>query len=110
MHPQHWPTDLDYADRRVVVIGSAERAWPAPAEPATRRQADVQAVADHWANDAGWSVLGVTTRGDQVLADVTGPSPAPGLPVLRQQLDAAGLSGLDVQVNLVLISYQPLPK
>jgi len=25
-HPQHWPTDLDYADKRVVVIGSGATA------------------------------------------------------------------------------------
>jgi uncharacterized hydrophobic protein (TIGR00271 family) len=74
------------------------------------RQSEVQAVADHWANDAGWSVLGVTATGDQVLVDVTGPNPAPGLTVLRQQLDAAGLNGLDVRVSLVPVSFQPLPK
>ncbi|MPY56557.1 flavin-containing monooxygenase [Streptomyces spongiae] len=26
VHPQHWPTDLDYADKRVVVIGSGATA------------------------------------------------------------------------------------
>ena len=60
----------------------------------TIRQADVQAVAEHWAHDAGWSVVGVTATGDRVLVDATGPSPAPGLAVLRQDLDAAGLAGL----------------
>jgi uncharacterized membrane protein YhaH (DUF805 family) len=35
---------------------------------------------------------------------------APGLTVLRQQLDAAGLNGLDVRVSLVPVSFQPLPK
>ena len=76
----------------------------------TIRQADVQAVAEHWASDAGWSVVGVTATGDQVLVDATGPNPAPGLAVLRQDLDAAGLAGLDVRVSLVTVSYQPLPK
>jgi uncharacterized membrane protein len=75
----------------------------------TIRQSNVQAVAEHWASDAGWSVVGVTTRGDQVLVDATGPNPAPGLAVLRQDLDAAGLAGLDVRVSLVTVSYQPLP-
>jgi len=74
------------------------------------RQADVQAVADSWANGTGWSVLGVTTRGDQVLVDVTGPNPAPGLFALRQQLDAAGLGGLDVRINPIPVSYQTVPK
>ena len=76
----------------------------------TIRQSSVQAVAEHWANDAGWSVIGVTVRGDQVLVDATGPNPAPDLAVLRQDLDAAGLASLDVRVSLVTVSYQPLPK
>jgi uncharacterized hydrophobic protein (TIGR00271 family) len=75
----------------------------------TIRQANVQAVAEHWANDAGWSVIGVTATGDQVLVDATGPRPAPDLAVLRKDLDAAGLVGLDVRVSLVTVSYQPLP-
>ncbi len=74
------------------------------------RQSDVQAVADHWANDAGWSVVGVVATGDRVLVDATGPRPAPDLAVLRQDLDAAGLAGLDVRVSLVTVSYQPLPR
>ena len=74
------------------------------------RQSNVQAVAEHWASDAGWSVIGVTTSGDQVLVDATGPNPAPDLAVLRQDLDAAGLASLDVRVSLVTVSYQPLPK
>jgi hypothetical protein len=76
----------------------------------TIRQSDVQAVADHWANDAGWSVVGVTATGNQVLVDATGPKPAPDLAVLRRDLDAAGLAGLDVRVSLVTVSYHPLPK
>ena len=76
----------------------------------TVRQADVQAVAEHWASDAGWSVVGVTATGDQVLVGATGPPPAPDLAVLRQDLDDAGLAGLDVRVSLVTVSYQPLPK
>jgi uncharacterized membrane protein len=76
----------------------------------TIRQADVQAVAEHWASDASWSVIGVTATGDQVLAAATGPRPAPDLAVLRQDLDAAGLAGLDVRVSRVTVSYQPLPE
>jgi hypothetical protein len=76
----------------------------------TIRQADVQAVAEHWASDAGWSVVGITATGDQVLVSATGPPPAPDLAVLRQDLDDAGLAGLDVRVSLLTVSYQPLPK
>jgi uncharacterized hydrophobic protein (TIGR00271 family) len=74
------------------------------------RQSDVHAVAEQWASGAGWSIVGVTAKGDQVLVDATGPNPAPDLAVLRQDLDAAGLAGLDVRVSLVTASYQPLAK
>jgi uncharacterized hydrophobic protein (TIGR00271 family) len=73
------------------------------------RESEVQAVAERWANDAGWSVTGVTATGDQVLIEATGPSPAPGLTLLRHDLNAAGLNGLDVRVSLVPAAYQPLP-
>ena len=76
----------------------------------TIRQSDVQAVADHWASDAGWSVVGVTATANQVLVEAAGPKPAPDLASLRRDLDAAGLAGLDVRVSLVTVSYQPLPK
>ena len=46
----------------------------------TIRQTDVQAVAQHWASGAGWSVTGVTATGDQVLIQATGPNPAPASP------------------------------
>ena len=62
-----------------------------------------------WASDAGWSVVGVTATGDQVLVQATGPNPAPSLTELRRDLDAAGLNGLQVRVSLVPASYQPLP-
>ena len=75
----------------------------------TVRQSDVQAVAEHWASDAGWSVLGVDATGDQVLVEAIGPTPAPDLGVLRRDLDAAGLTGLDVRVSLVTASYKRLP-
>jgi hypothetical protein len=69
------------------------------------RQTDVQAVAQHWATPAGWSVFGVTTSGKRVLLDATGPDPAPSLATLRQDLDDAGLGDVDVGVNLVPAHY-----
>ena len=75
----------------------------------TIRQTDVQAVAEHWASGAGWSVTGgVNAAGDQVLVEATGPNPAPRLATLRHDLHAA-VDGLDVRVSLVPASYQPLP-
>ena len=53
----------------------------------------MQTVADRWADDAGWSVTGVTAAGDQVLIEATGPNPAPALTLLRHDLNAAGLNG-----------------
>jgi len=76
----------------------------------TVRQSEVQAVAERWADNAGWSVTGVTATGDQVLIEATGPNPAPALTPLRHDLDAAGLNGLDVRVSLVPASYQPVPQ
>jgi uncharacterized hydrophobic protein (TIGR00271 family) len=75
----------------------------------TIRESEVTAVAEHWANPAGWSVVGVTGIADQILVEATGPNPAPSLALLRRDLDAAGLNGLNVRVNLVPASYQPLP-
>jgi uncharacterized hydrophobic protein (TIGR00271 family) len=73
-------------------------------------QTEVQAVAERWASDADWSVAGVTATGNQVFIEATGPNPAPSLAVLRRDLNAVGLNGLDVRVDLVRASYQPLPK
>jgi uncharacterized hydrophobic protein (TIGR00271 family) len=73
------------------------------------RQTEVQAVAQQWASDVGWSVTGVTAAGDQVLIEATGPSPAPGLSTLRQDLNDAGLKGLDVRISLVIAAYQNVP-
>ena len=76
----------------------------------TIRQSEVQAVAGHWASGAGWSVASVTARGEQVLIEATGPSPAPSLAQLRRDLNAAGLTGLDVRVHLTADKYQSVPR
>jgi uncharacterized membrane protein len=74
------------------------------------RLTGVEAVADHWANDAGWSVLGVNNVGNQMLVDVTGASPSPSLAELRRELDAAGLGAFEVRVQLLTGRYTPVPK
>jgi hypothetical protein len=76
----------------------------------TIRQNAVQAVAEQWASEAGWLVDGATTKGDQVLVEATGPSPAPSLAQLRNDLNAAGLTSLDVRTHLTVYEYQPLPQ
>jgi uncharacterized membrane protein len=75
----------------------------------TIRQNAVQAVAEQWASQAGWFVAGVTTRGEQVLIEATGPSPAPSLTQLRNDLNADGLTGLHVRTHLTIDQYQLLP-
>jgi uncharacterized hydrophobic protein (TIGR00271 family) len=76
----------------------------------TIRQNAVQAVAEQWASQAGWFVAGVTTKGDQILLEATGPRPAPSLAQLRRDLNAAGLTALDVRTHLTVDQYQPLPQ
>jgi hypothetical protein len=74
------------------------------------RESEVQTVAEHWASDAGWSVVGVTATGDQVLVEATGPNPAPGLLLLRHDLNAAGLNELNMRVDLVRVSAGGFPE
>jgi hypothetical protein len=76
----------------------------------TIRQNAVQAVAEQWASEAGWFVAGVTTKGGQILVEATGPIPAPSLAQLRRDLNAAGLTALDVRTHLTVDQYQPLPQ
>jgi uncharacterized hydrophobic protein (TIGR00271 family) len=74
------------------------------------RVVGVQAVADQWADDAGWSVLGVSTFDGRVLIDATGPAPAPSLADLRVQLVRAGLDAADVRVQLIAGAYVSVPR
>jgi len=74
------------------------------------RLTGVQAVAAHWADPAGWAVLGVSDVGNDVLIDVTGPNPAPSLADLRRELDTAGLGDVEVRVQLLAGRYAPVPK
>ena len=67
----------------------------------------VRAVANQWADDAGWVVLGVRHRKDIVLIDASGPAPEPSLADLRRDLDTAGLKNVDVRVQLLTGAYKP---
>jgi hypothetical protein len=73
------------------------------------RESEVQAVAGRGANDAGSSVVGVTATGDRVRRGHRAET-RPSLALLRRDLNAAGLNGVNMRVNLVPVSYQPLPK
>jgi uncharacterized hydrophobic protein (TIGR00271 family) len=74
------------------------------------RLTGVEAVADHWANSAGWSVVGVNNVDNQMLVDVTGESPSPSLAELRRELDAAGLGAFEVRVQVLTGRYIPVPR
>jgi uncharacterized hydrophobic protein (TIGR00271 family) len=75
----------------------------------TVRQQDVQAVAQHWADKAGWAVVAVSASGNQILIRATGPDPAPDTATLRQDLDDAGLSNVSARVSLAPATYQAVP-
>ena len=75
----------------------------------TVRQQDVQAVAQHWADKAGWAVVAVSASGNQVLIRATGPDPAPDTATLRRDLDDAGLSSVSARVSLAPATYQAVP-
>jgi uncharacterized hydrophobic protein (TIGR00271 family) len=74
------------------------------------RATGVEAVTDHWADSAGWSVLGVSHVDSRVLVEATGPAPPPSLADLRTQLDSAGLGQVDVRVHLIAGAYVPVPR
>jgi len=67
---------------------------------------EVQAVADRWASNAGWTVTGVASDGDAVLVNAQGPSPEPHVATLEHDLVAEGLGALDVRVSLTTRDYQ----
>jgi uncharacterized hydrophobic protein (TIGR00271 family) len=74
------------------------------------REANVRAVAEHWATTAGWSVVGVTSAAGRIYVATTGPSPGPDPAALGRDLQRAGLGNLDVQVSLMATDYAPVPR
>jgi uncharacterized hydrophobic protein (TIGR00271 family) len=73
------------------------------------RQQDVQAVAQHWADEAGWAVVAVSSSGQEILIRATGPEPAPSTATLRQDLDEAGLGSVPTRVSLEPATYEAVP-
>ena len=74
------------------------------------RETDIQAVAQHWAHAADWTILAVTLRGEEAFIQATGPGPAPSPADLRDDLDAAGLNDVDVRLNLATLEYRPVTR
>jgi uncharacterized hydrophobic protein (TIGR00271 family) len=60
----------------------------------------VQTVGEDWAAGVGWSVSGVSTRGDEVILRVQGTPPLPGTADLATALAAAGVDPDRVTVDL----------
>ena len=56
---------------------------------------------DPWAKAAGWSVVTVASVPDGITVRATGPLPEPSTAGLRSQLDAHGLGGTTVHLELV---------
>jgi uncharacterized hydrophobic protein (TIGR00271 family) len=111
-----WEAPAFRRGRAVTVIGLLFVAVAIPlginsthTDRTTVRTTDVQAVASHWADAAGWSVLSVASAHGKVLVQATGPDPAPSPRALQHDLDDAGLGSVDVRLDLVVGRYMPLP-
>jgi uncharacterized hydrophobic protein (TIGR00271 family) len=76
----------------------------ATSQSLARRTLDVNSVrevADPWARSAGWAIVSIAPGHDGIVVRATGPLPEPPTGDLRAQLDAKGLRGTTVHVELV---------
>lgn len=74
-----------------------------------RNEQRVTSLADSWAAGADWEVVQVKTDDDGVLVRAIGPLPEPEPDGLRTLMDQAGLSGLDLRVELIPQTRADLP-
>ena len=58
-------------------------------------------VAQHWARDAGWDLVSVTTSGSTLIVRATGALPTPDTAPLESALKRAGIDTSNVEVELV---------
>lgn len=94
----------------IVVVALPLAATTKAVAQRTLDEQRVDQVAADWAAPAGWEVMSVSTQSDGVIAvkavgEGAGPSPA----ALRTRLDAAGLGGVDVRVELIPEVRHELP-
>lgn len=68
----------------------------------TNTVAGIRPVAERWAAENRWRVVGVTSTQDGVLIDALGPPPVLDAQSLRSDLDAAGFADVPVRVSLVV--------
>lgn len=71
--------------------------------------ASVTDVASRWASEADWEVVSVEFRQGAFVIRTTGELPAPDSRALRTKLDAAGLAGIHVRLQLVPEARIDLP-
>jgi uncharacterized hydrophobic protein (TIGR00271 family) len=66
-------------------------------------------AAKAWAEPAGWRVIAVEVDNEGILISAAGALPAPPTEELRAALDAEGLEGKDVRLELVPLEMVELP-
>jgi Domain of unknown function (DUF389) len=66
-------------------------------------------VADRWAAEQGWEIVGLDFRQGELQVAAAGPPPAADAGSLRQALDAAGLADVPARLSLVVGGTRELP-
>jgi len=93
----------------LVLVAMPLAANSARIDQTTARDQQIQAVAEQWADESGWSVVAVSSRHGTVLIQATGPVPAPNPASLRHRLGTAGFGGAKVKLDLAPATYSDLP-
>jgi uncharacterized hydrophobic protein (TIGR00271 family) len=97
-----------------VVVGVIVLAGPLAAESQRitsqeLERADVMTVADAWAAQHNWNIVGVKATGGPVRVQAVGPLPIPDPKSFRTALDGHGLKSLSVRLELQPLVQADLP-
>jgi uncharacterized hydrophobic protein (TIGR00271 family) len=68
----------------------------------TNAVAGIRPVAQRWAAEGSWQIVGVSGTENGIRIEAIGPSPAPDVQALRRDLDEAGFAEVSVQVALAV--------
>jgi uncharacterized hydrophobic protein (TIGR00271 family) len=85
----------------VVVIAVPLAGSTARIVDAKLKTASITSVASDWAAGRDWEIVTVTKRPEGVVVRAIGPLPAPDPDELRERLDAEGLAGVGIRLQLV---------